>query len=295
MSRKSFYVFISMAAVFSLLSSLLEVSAQSNMRGHIRVYGPDVQQETPVADHVGSPGFNFQDEDGDGICDAFRSIATRSGFNSELGRGGFQRGMMGHRGGMYQRGNGYGRGGYHNSHNGFLPDLEEGQIQLTGTVTDVDNNLFSIINGAFVVDSSNADFQYQPWFGFSDTDQELTIEPGQRVTLIGEFVETEDGPILNASIIRVMDMIHSVLATDEGGVVGVIEFVDHENGEMVVSGIPILYDSETLLREHYNSYLSDAIVLEVGSQVTAHVVLIDSDGDELVDALYAESIMILQP
>ena len=281
---KKLYALFAVGMALGLLFSTLGVSAQGFGHNRIRVFGPDHTNQPIIETPSENPRFNFQDEDGDGICDSFNELngSRESGWMmGGRGHGNWRHGGRGHFGPVEP-----GTGGYRGN---FGPLLEEGQIQLTASVTEVNETMFSVLNGAFVIDASEAELQYVHWFLIDDPDQEVVIEAGQRVSLIGEIVETDEGAVIKALSIRIMDDVHQVLDEDEGGIRGLVDSIDLDAGELILSGIPIVIDETTLIR----SRLTDEVEIQSGDSAAVHVKLIDSDGDELVDSLFAESIRVL--
>ena len=282
--HKKMYALFAIGMALGLLFESADASAQGFGHNRIRVFGPDLNNQPDIETPSENSRFNFQDEDGDGICDSFNELNGRreSGWMmGGRGHGNLRHGGHGHFGNSEPR-----TGGYRGN---FGPLLEEGQIQLTASVTEVNETMFSVLNGAFVIDASEAELQYVHWFSTGDPDQEIVIEAGQRVSLIGEIVETNEGAVIKALSIRIMDDVHQVLDEDEGGIRGVVDSIDFDAGDLILSGIPIRIDETTLIR----SRLTDEVEIQSGDSAVVHVKLIDSDGDELVDALFAESIRVL--
>ncbi len=210
----------------------------------------------------------------------------------------------GHHGGMRRN-----HGGIHNGfrngeiggqmryghQGGYYPLLEENQIQLTGTVTELNENEFSMINGYLVVDYSQASIQYLPWFISQAPVEDVTIEEGQRVSLLGEIIETESGLLVVASTIRVMDAIHYDPDPSEGGISGIIEQVYEEEDMLILAGLPIRMNENTFIREMGRPiWDSDEspVVIQKGDQATIHVKLVDTDEDGVDDSLWAEVIRV---
>ncbi|MDP8245148.1 MAG: hypothetical protein P9L94_13775 [Candidatus Hinthialibacter antarcticus] len=279
--QRKMYALFAFGMALGLLFASADASAQGFGHNRIRVFGPELNNQRVIEAPSENSQFNFRDEDGDGICDSFNELNGARQFG----------GMMGGRGHGNWRHGGHGHFGNIESatRNHFGPLLEEGQIQLTATVTEVQELMFSVLNGAFVIDASEAELQYVHWFSIDDPDQEVVIEAGQRVSLVGEIVETDEGAIIKALTVRVMDDVHRILDEDEGGIRGVVDSIDLDAGELILSGIPIRINETTLIR----SRLTDKIEVQSGDSAAVHVKLFDSDGDELVDSLFAESIRVL--
>lgn len=230
------------------------------------------------------PRFRFEDDDGDGICDHFDDFEhlfddRHPGNNGRGRRGGPHRGGPGRFGGDAP-----GSG----STFGLFPELEADQVHVSGSITAVNDPYLSILNGGFVIDASEAQIQYAHWFrGFVQI-LPFDFEAGQRIALIGELENTDDGPVIYASAIRVMDAWHNLADPNLGSVSGIIEVVDFEAGEVVISGIPVRIDEDTVIRTGWDE--GDDIA--IGDLATARVILEDSDDDGLVDSLLALAIMI---
>lgn len=144
------------------------------------------------------------------------------------------------------------------------PRLRPGEIQLTGIVSELTNTGFIVVDGALEVDTADARIVYVPWFPFEpeaeeeelDSYPETTVEEGDKVSLRGKVVslddpnteEVEEGLIVVAKTVRVTDPVHTLLPADEGGLRGLIDRFDRENGALVVAGIEFMLNEETFYR-----------------------------------------------
>lgn len=283
--NKKHFALLTVGLALSFVFSTLDATGQGFGFNRIKVFGPNINNQVNAETPSDIPHFNFQDQDGDGVCNPLFSNNGNSGFTYMMGGRGRHGGHSGH--------GCYGNVGRENPeiggrHGNLGPLLEDGQIQLTATVTEVQESMFSVLNGAFVIDASKADLQYIHWFSSEDFAQDISIEAGQRVSLIGAIDDSESGAIIEASSIRIMDGIHQVLDEDEAGIRGNVDSIDLDAGQFVLSGIPIQFDDTT----YFHSRISDEVAVEAGDSAAAHVKLIDSDGDDLVDSLFAESVVV---
>ncbi len=173
---------------------------------------------------------------------------------------------------------------------------EDGTVFLRGVISEVNEVSLSIIDGALAVDTTEAEIEYMPFVRqcrFVDEESEedseiVEIQAGQHVFIQAMIIETENGSILQASKVRVMDVESNICDSNEGGIRGLLDSFDIENGLAVIEGIPVIIDESTVIRTRLQE---DEEILP-GDIAGAHVVFIDTNEDEIPDSFYAERIMI---
>lgn len=177
------------------------------------------------------------------------------------------------------------------------PEWEAGTLLLRGIISDVNEGSIGIIEGALTVDISEAEIEYRPFFHHfqihnatdeEEVDETIEIQTGQPVLIQATIVETDNGKLLKASKVRVMDGESNLLDSDEGGIRGLLDSFDPENRLAVIEGIPVLIDGATVIR----SRLAGIEDIAPGDLAGAHVVFIDTDADEIADSFYAEKLIV---
>jgi len=253
MSRKTWLVVLAIGVFAGICIVNLDCEA-GGMHGGIRVIGPDhhAAQSSPVTSNSMGQGMMHRGKERRNPMDATACIAI---------------------------------------------DWEEGAVLLHGVISAVNKNSLTLIGGAIMVDTSDAEIEFRPFFprrghhsaADSETIAEATeIQAGQHAFVIATVVESENGGVLKASKVRVMDVESKLLETDEGGIRGVLDSFDSEKGLASIAGIPILIDDSTVIRSH----LPEGEEILPGDLAGAHVIFIDANKDEVADSLYAERIII---
>ncbi len=169
---------------------------------------------------------------------------------------------------------------------------------LQGVIAAVNETSLSILDGGLTIDISEADVEYKPFVHYRGphqnfnemdaTEDEWVVETGQHAFIQAEVVEIDGVSVLKATKVRVMDFGSHTLDSNEGGIRGVLDSFDLENGLAVVAGIPIRMDESTIIR----SRIKDGDVILPGDLAGVHVIFIDTDENGVSDSFYAERISI---